>query len=72
MLSILAELTLRGSLLTGLVWTLERLFATRIQAQSRRPWWAIAVVAFLLPLRLPVRHLGTAVPARVQNAFSIL
>src|ERR1035438_5931412 len=72
MLPILAELTLRGTFLCGLVWLLERALATRIQAQSRRIWWAIAALAFLLPLRLHVHHVTPFVPRPVQELIANL
>lgn len=70
MLSILAELTVRGTLLSGLVWLLERTLATRIQARSRRLWWAIAALAFLIPLRLPIRPVMPVAASRVHDSLT--
>jgi hypothetical protein len=72
MIPILAELTVRGSLLCGLVWLLESGLGTRIQAQSRRLWWAIAALAFLLPLRLHIHCLTPYVPLPVKEVVANL
>jgi beta-lactamase regulating signal transducer with metallopeptidase domain len=72
MLPILAELTVRGTLLVGLVWLLERTMATRMQAQSRRLWWAIAALAFLLPLHVPLLAPVPVLPGRVHALLSSL
>ncbi len=70
MLSILVDLTLRGTLLSGLVWLLERTLVTRIQAQSRRLWWAIAALAFLVPIRLHIIPVMPVVASRVHETLT--
>jgi beta-lactamase regulating signal transducer with metallopeptidase domain len=53
-LSILIELTLRGSVAVLLVGLLDRAFAGRISGSSRRLWWCFLPVAFLAPIRVPL------------------
>lgn len=52
--SILIDLSVRGSLVGGLVWLLEHFLSGHLQAHSRRFWWMVAVLAFLVPLRFPI------------------
>ncbi len=73
--STLLELTLRGSAVFALTGGLDRLFANRIQARSRRVWWLIAAVAFLAPFRLSwlpsFSNSSVAAPA-IESAAQLL
>ncbi|HTB81189.1 MAG TPA: M56 family metallopeptidase [Opitutaceae bacterium] len=53
-MSLLVDLTLRGSLVALVVMGLDRLLGSRMSAVSRRGWWLLVPLAFLLPLRVPV------------------
>jgi beta-lactamase regulating signal transducer with metallopeptidase domain len=53
MLAALAALTLRGSLVFAFVWLLELACARRMRCRSRRAWWWLVGLAFVLPLQLP-------------------
>ena len=50
---LLAELTLRGTLMFLAVAVLDRLFASRSSARARRAWWLLVPMAFLLTVPLP-------------------
>jgi beta-lactamase regulating signal transducer with metallopeptidase domain len=62
-MNLLLELTLRGSAAAILVWLLDRAFAGRISGSSRRWWWALVPVAFLIPLHLPLLAAMGRLPA---------
>lgn len=53
-MNLLFDLTLRGSLVALVVMGLDRLLGSRMSAVSRRWWWVLVPLAFLLPVRLPV------------------
>ncbi len=53
-MSLLVDLTLRGSLVALVVMGLDRLLGSRMSAVSRRWWWLLVPLAFLLPARVPV------------------
>jgi beta-lactamase regulating signal transducer with metallopeptidase domain len=50
----LLELSLRGSMVAGVVWLLDRVLAGKMAARGRRWWWALVPVAFLVSIPLPV------------------
>jgi beta-lactamase regulating signal transducer with metallopeptidase domain len=61
--SLLLELTLRGSVAALMIFLLDRTLAGRISGPSRRLWWCFIPLAFLVPLRIPVfRVLGHLPP----------
>ena len=49
-MTLLAELTLRGSVATILVILLDRCLAGRMSGSSRRLWWLFVPLAYLVPL----------------------
>jgi hypothetical protein len=49
----LLELSLRGSLVAGLVWLLDRTLAGKMAARGRHWWWALVPVAFLVSIPRP-------------------
>lgn len=53
-MSLLLELTLRGSAAVLGIFVLDRSLAGRICASSRRLWWCILPLAFLVPWRIPM------------------
>ena len=62
-MNVLFELTLRGSLVSLVVIALDRAFAGRISASSRRWWWGFVPLAFLVPLRIPIFPAVRPIPA---------
>jgi beta-lactamase regulating signal transducer with metallopeptidase domain len=52
--SLLLELSLRGSVAVLLVVALDRSLAGRISGPSRRLWWCLVPLAFLVPMRLQI------------------
>jgi beta-lactamase regulating signal transducer with metallopeptidase domain len=53
MISLLIDLTLRGTIVTAIVLVLDHLLTQRMRPRLRRVWWILAALAWLLPLRLP-------------------
>lgn len=62
-MTVLIELTLRGSLAALVVIAVDRAFAGRISASSRRWWWCFVPLAFLVPLRIPIFPAVHPIPA---------
>jgi beta-lactamase regulating signal transducer with metallopeptidase domain len=73
-MSLLTELTLRGSAAVLIILVLERTLGGRISSPSRRLWWGVLPLAFLVPLRVPVfPALGRLPPvAEVRSPISLL
>lgn len=53
-MNLLLDLSLRGSLVAGVVWLLDRAVAGRMAACGRRWWWALVPVAFLISIPLSI------------------
>lgn len=53
-MSLLLALTIRGTVVLALVRLLDLAFRGRMRARSRRVWWILAPVSFLLPVGFPV------------------
>lgn len=53
-MSLLLDLTLRGSLVALVVMGLDWLLGPGMSASSRRWWWGFVLLAFLLPVRVPL------------------
>lgn len=53
-MSLLLDLTLRGSAAVLFIVAFDRALAGRISSPSRRLWWCFLPLAFLVPLRIPV------------------
>jgi len=51
---LLLALTIRGTLVLAMVWLLDRAFRRRMSACSRRVWWILVPVSFLLPAGWPI------------------
>ena len=66
-MKLLLDLTLRGTLMFGVVAVLDRLFAGRISARARRAWWLLVPAAFLFTISLPLLPSPAARPLRVWN-----
>ena len=54
MMSMLLAITVRGTFVFLLTWLLDRAFCGRMSARSRRVWWVVVPVSFLLPVGLPL------------------
>lgn len=54
MMSMLLAITVRGTFVFLLTWLLDRAFRGRMSARSRRVWWVVVPVSFLLPAGLPL------------------
>jgi beta-lactamase regulating signal transducer with metallopeptidase domain len=54
MISTLLDLTVRGSIVFSIVWIGDTLLAPHMQARSRRAWWVLIPIAFLLPIKAPI------------------
>jgi beta-lactamase regulating signal transducer with metallopeptidase domain len=61
--NMLLDLSLRGSLVAGVVWFLDRLVAGKMAARGRRFWWALVPVAFLVSISVPVLPSLTGISA---------
>lgn len=48
-MSLLLAVTIRGTLILGLVWLLDHILRGRMNARSRRVWWVLVPLSFLLP-----------------------
>ena len=53
-MSLLFDLTLRGALVALLVMGFDWWQGRRMSARSRRWWWSLVLLAFLLPVRIPL------------------
>ena len=60
----LLDLTLRGTLMFGVVTVLDHLFAGRVSARTRRAWWLLIPAAFLFTITLPLLPSPAARPLR--------
>ena len=65
-MSHLLELTLRGSAAVAMILLLERSLGSRICSRSRRFWWWVLPLAFLVPLRIPVFPALSRVPSALE------
>jgi len=54
LLLLLLALTIRGTLVLAVVLLLDRVFRRRMNARSRRVWWILVPVSFLLPAGWPI------------------
>jgi beta-lactamase regulating signal transducer with metallopeptidase domain len=61
--NLLLELTLRGSLAALVVIAFDRSLAGRVSGASRRWWWCLVPLAFLVPLRIPILPVLDRLPA---------
>jgi beta-lactamase regulating signal transducer with metallopeptidase domain len=52
--SLLLDLSLRGSLVAGAVWLLDRACESRLTARDRRGWWLVVPLAFLVAIPVPI------------------
>jgi beta-lactamase regulating signal transducer with metallopeptidase domain len=64
---VLLDLTLRGSLAFLIVWAVDALLASRMQAKWRRAWWLLVPVVFLLPWKAAVVPVEAASPVDVLS-----
>ncbi len=62
-MNLLLELTLRGSLAALVVIVFDRSLAGRVSGASRRWWWGLVPLAFLVPLRIPILPSFDRLPA---------
>ena len=53
-MSLLLELTLRGSAAVIFIFVFDRCLAGRVSGPSRRLWWCFLPLAFLVPVHLPM------------------
>ncbi len=53
-MSLLLALTIRSTVTLALVWLLDRVLGSRMNTRSRRLWWVIVPMSFLLPSGVPV------------------
>lgn len=65
----LLDLTLRGSLAFAMVWIVDAVLASRMQARWRRLWWLLVPVVFLLPWKAAVLPAEVA-PEVIAPMFS--
>ncbi|MDR1009579.1 MAG: DUF4019 domain-containing protein [Opitutaceae bacterium] len=64
-MSILLAITVRGTFVFVLTWLLDRALRGRMRARSRRVWWIIVPVSFLLPAGLPLLPAPAMAPGAV-------
>ncbi|WP_161554834.1 M56 family metallopeptidase [Ereboglobus luteus] len=66
----LLAITVRGTFVFLLTWLLDRAFRGRMSARSRRVWWVVVPVSFLLPAGLPLFPAPAVDHDTVAAAFS--
>ncbi len=60
--------TLKGGLATLLVWGADRLASSHMRARSRRGWWLLIPITFLIPVHVTLpAGMSLSVPAFVQR-----
>jgi len=71
-MSLLLALTIRGTLVLALVWLLDCALRMRMNARSRRAWWILVPLGFLIPAGFPIlpplAQTGAVAPAGAMGA----
>lgn len=71
-MSLLLELSVRGSAAVAMLLLLERLGEGRIKSRSRRSWWWALPLAFLVPLHVPLLPALGHLASSAQGALTPL